>query len=637
MKHLFPFFLLLALVLVLVGCANPGSGPDGGPYDETPPKIVSMSPALGGTNEKAKKVTIVLDELIKVENAQEKVTVSPPQIEQPEIKTAGRHITVALKDSLKANTTYTVDFSDAIVDSNEGNPLGNFTYYFSTGAQVDSMEVSGYVLNAQDHEPVKGVLVGLHSNLADSAFTTTPFERVARTDSRGHFCIKGVGSGAYRIYALKDMDNDFKYVRGEMLAFSREIIKPRAVADTRYDTLWRDTANIDTIMAVPYTRYEPDNVVLKAFTETNISRQLLKTQREPELFRAIFTAPSRKVPVVEGMNFDSSNAFIEERNSTNDTITYWLRDTALYKQDTLRVRYTYEKTDDSTGTSIMRTDTLELVPRFGYEKRQKFEKEEEEKFEKERAKRHKRGDYSLEIRPAGELKVDYDLRSTLAPDQNIHFRLSEPPAVFDTAGIHLYLKVDSTYQVARYALSRDSLSLLSYTLKGEWRPGQEYVLNVDSAIVRGLSGKVNNSYDRTFKIPDMESYSSLFLILPDADTTAVVQLIQGEKVVKQMRVGKGRADLFYLAPGKYYMRMFCDRNGNGVWDTGSYADGRQAEEVYYFPAAVDLRANWDVEQVWRVGDVPLERQKPRELVKQKEEKKRTPQNRNAERERQRAK
>ena len=621
------------MLLVLAGCANPGSGPDGGPYDETPPKIVGMSPALGATGAKAKKVSIVFDEMIKVENAQEKVTVSPPQIEQAEIKTSGRRVTVELKDSLKENTTYTVDFSDAIVDSNEGNPLGNFTYFFSTGEKVDSMAVSGYVLNAEDHEPVKGILVGLHSDLADSAFTSKPFERVARTDSRGHFSIKGVGAGEYRIYALKDMDNDFKYVRGEMLAFSRETIKPTAVADTRYDTLWRDTATVDTIMAVPYTRYEPDDVVLMAFTESGVSRQLLKTQREPEWFKVYFTAPSLSVPRVEGMNFDAAK-LMEERNLTNDTITYWLRDTELYKQDTLRVRYTYEATDDSTGVLTEQTDTLELVPRFGYEKRKKFEEQEIEKFEKEREKRHKRGDYSKETRPVGELKIDFDLRNTLAPDQNIHFRLAEPAARFDTAGIPLYLKVDTVYQEARYALSRDSLSLLSYTLKGEWRPGQEYVLNVDSAIVTGLSEKVNNYYDRTFKIPEMESYASLFLLLPDADTSAVVQLIQGEKPVKKMRVRDGRADFFYLSPGVYYLRMFNDRNGNGAWDTGVYSEGKQAEEVYYFPSSLTLRANWDVEQTWRVKEVPLQLQKPRELVKQKEDKKKTPKNRNAERARQ---
>ena len=129
------------------------------------------------------------------------------------------------------------------------------------------MQVAGNVLNAEDLEPVKGILVGLHSNLSDSAFTTLPFDRVARTDGNGHFSIKGVAPGKYRIYALKDMDGDFKYVRGEMFAFNREDIVPSSFPDIRHDTLWADTVRIDTIKSVRYTHFLPDDVLLLAFTE----------------------------------------------------------------------------------------------------------------------------------------------------------------------------------------------------------------------------------------------------------------------------------------------------------------------------------------------------------------------------------
>jgi hypothetical protein len=152
MKKILFTFSLLCLIFA---CANPGSGPDGGPYDETPPRIVEMRPALGQINAKQKKVEIAFDEYIKVENAVEKVIVSPPQIEVPEIKVLGKRISINLSDTLKPATTYTIDFSDAITDVTEGNPLGNFTYYFSTGEQLDTMEVAGHVLNAADLEPVK--------------------------------------------------------------------------------------------------------------------------------------------------------------------------------------------------------------------------------------------------------------------------------------------------------------------------------------------------------------------------------------------------------------------------------------------------------------------------------------------------
>ena len=185
--------------------------PDGGWYDETPPRVVSASPDDRGTGVTTQRMSILFDEYIKVENPTEKVVVSPPQLEMPEIQGAGRQIKIHLLDSLKPNTTYTIDFSDAISDNNEGNPMGNFTYSFSTGDHIDTLEVSGYVLNAENLEPVKGILVGLYSNLSDTIFRHEPMLRVSRTDSRGHFVIKGVAEGEYRIYGLEDADRNYVF------------------------------------------------------------------------------------------------------------------------------------------------------------------------------------------------------------------------------------------------------------------------------------------------------------------------------------------------------------------------------------------------------------------------------------------
>lgn len=139
--------------------------------------------------------------------------VSPPQLETPEIVASGKRIKIELLDSLKPNTTYTIDFSDAITDNNEDNPLGNYTYSFSTGDAIDTLEVSGKVLQAKDLEPVKGILVGLYNDLSDTAFTTKPMLRVSRTDGSGRFVIKGVAPGTYRVYALQDADGNYLSTR----------------------------------------------------------------------------------------------------------------------------------------------------------------------------------------------------------------------------------------------------------------------------------------------------------------------------------------------------------------------------------------------------------------------------------------
>ena len=259
--------MIILLAIVTYSCASIGN-PDGGPYDEDPPKFMGSTPGLRSVNNKKQKIELEFDEFIKLEKASEKVIFSPPQMEQPELKVVGKKVSVEYLDSLMDSTTYTIDFSDAIVDNNEGNPMGNFTFSFSTGNNIDTMEVSGVVLQASDLEPIKGIQVGLHKDLNDSAFTTKPFDRVSRTDSRGRFSIRGVAPGKYRIYALKDGNQNYLFdSKTELIAYSDSIIIPDMVPATREDTIWKDTLTIDTIKTVPYTRFLPDSLILRAFKE----------------------------------------------------------------------------------------------------------------------------------------------------------------------------------------------------------------------------------------------------------------------------------------------------------------------------------------------------------------------------------
>ena len=355
-KSLFLPFYVVA-VLLLVSCAKMGQ-PDGGWFDETPPKVIGAEPADGGIRVTAKKVNIYFDEFIKVDNPSEKVVVSPPQLETPEIKASGKKIQVSLLDSLKPNTTYTIDFSDAISDNNEGNPLGNYTYSFSTGEVIDTMEVSGYVLEAENLEPIKGILVGLYSDLADSAFCKQPMLRVSRTDSRGRFVIKGVAPGSYRIYALQDMDGNYMFnQKSEKIAFSHDLIVPSSKPDTRQDTTWIDSLHIKSIDRVPYTHFLPDDIVLRAFTELLTDRYLVKSERkEATSFSLYFSYGDSILPQIKGLNFDADNAFVVENTEKKDTITYWLKDTTLVNQDTLRMELTYRMTD-SLGVLKNNVDT----------------------------------------------------------------------------------------------------------------------------------------------------------------------------------------------------------------------------------------------------------------------------------------
>lgn len=617
--------------LSLASCAKMGN-PDGGWYDETPPHVVGAMPEDGATHVKTRKVSINFDEFIKIDDAQNKVVVSPPQLESPEIKSEGKRIRVSLKDSLKANTTYTIDFSDAISDNNEGNPLGNYTYSFSTGGAIDTLEVSGYVLEAKNLEPVKGILVGLYGNMSDTAFTHEPMLRVSRTDSRGRFVIKGIAPGEYRVYALQDADGNYLFSqKSEAIAFSHDTIVPTSKPDVRQDTLWTDSLHIKGFRQVPYTHFLPDDICLLAFQETLTDRYFLKAERKSaELFTLFFSYGDKQLPRLRGLNFDERDAFIVEPSEHNDTVSYWLRDTALVNQDTLRMEVQYQMTD-SLGRLVPKTDTLDVLSKEPYAKRMKKLQDEREQWEKQQKKKEKRGEATQPFRKIDALKPDIDVSGSLDPDRNIRFTFPSPLAAIDSAKLHLYARHDSLWY--RAAFEFEHVRGREYLFRGEWRPEIEYSLEIDSAAFTDIYGRVSDAVKQGFVVKGLDDYSTLLVSINGMeDSVLVVQLLDGsDKVVKQVEARDGQAEFYFLKPGKYYMRLFADRNGNGIWDTGDYARDLQPEPVYYYPDAIECRAKWDVSRSWNPVARPRWMQKPGDITKQKAEAQKKQKSQNAER------
>lgn len=621
MKPLFRRLLGAATIMaVLYSCASVGRI-EGGPIDETPPRFIVSTPAPGALRNTKNKISIEFDEFIKLDKPNEKIVISPPQVQQPEIKSNGKKVVITLQDTLKANTTYTFDFGDAIQDNNEGNALENFSYSFSTGDKLDSMAVAGTLLNAANLEPVKGMLVGLHSNLADSAFTTLPFERVGRTDSRGQFSIRGVAPGKYRIYGLQDADQNFAYSQPtEIIAFSDSIIIPSMEQRVRQDTAWVDSLTVDTIMEVKYTYYLPDDIMLRSFKETNFSQRLARSERlTPEKFSLYFTAPADTLPLLKGLNFDERDAFVvEQTTGRNDTIHYWIKDSLLYKQDTLRMSLTYLYTD-SLKQLVPRTDTLNLLAKLTYAKQQKQIQEAKEKEKKEREKKKKKSDEEgEEPEPTEFLAVEVYAPSAMDVYDYITLSFNEPVASIDSTAFHLKLKVDSLWQDIPFDLVHDSIDLKRYNVFGDWKPGESYSFEVDSMAIHGLYGLFTDKIKKEFKAKTLEEYGQIFFNVSGADSLAFVELLDGsDKVLRTVPVVDGKADFYFLNPGKYGARLINDTNGNGVWDTGNYAEKRQPEMVYYYPQIMELKANFDFTQNWNVLATPLDKQKPEELKKQK--------------------
>ena len=631
------FSYLLPLTSYLFSsCARMGS-PDGGWFDDDPPRVISSTPAEGATNVTTQKVTILFDEYIKLADASQNVIVSPPQLEMPEIKASGKKIVVELKDSLKPNTTYTIDFSDAISDNNEGNPMGNYTYTFSTGEQIDTFEVAGYVVDASNLEPVKGISVGLYNNLADSVFRKDPLMRISRTDGSGHFVIKGVASGEYRIYAIEDADGDFKFSqKSERIAFSHETYTPSARPDIRQDTIWRDSLHIDNIKRVHYTHFYPDNIVMLAFQELQTDRYLLKQPDRTEANRITlyFSYGNEQLPVIRGLNFDADSAFVVEANEKKDTLTYWLRDTTLINKDTLEISLEYLMTD-TLGVLVSQTDTVEVIAKTPYAKRLKAQQKEYEEWQKEQEKKRKHEEPYDSIYPIKPLEVVLNVPSSLNPTSKVYITMPTPLMKADTAAVHLYSQIDSLWYRAPFELLQKDSVMRRFELVAEWHPDTEYSLEIDSAAFVDIYGLASAEIKKGIKANALDEYGSLLFRLSGVrDTGIVVELLDKEdKCVRQVRAdAKGEAVFFYLNPSIYYARAFVDRNGNNLWDTGEYDADLQPEDVYYYSEEIDCKAKWDITKQWNLTAKPRNRQKPGAIMKQKDDKQKTKQkNRNAER------
>lgn len=628
---------LVWLALMIVSCARMGS-PDGGMYDETPPVMVNSHPAIGAINSNEKRIVLEFDEYIKLQNASEKVVISPPQIDVPEIKASGKRVIVELQDTMRPNTTYSIDFGDAITDNNEGNPMGQFAFTFSTGEAIDSMEVAGTILDASNLEPVKGMQVGLYADLSDTAFTTKPFERISRTDASGRFSIKGVAPGTYRIYGLMDGDQDYRFSqKSEMVAFMDSLVVPYSEPAVRQDTFWIDSLTIDTIVDVPYTRFLPDDLVLRAFKEEMTTQYLLKNERlTPNKFSFYFAAKADTLPTLKGMNFDEKDAFVIEKSQHNDTIHYWLKDSAIIRLDTLEMTIDYLYTD-TLGQLVPRTDTFYMASKKTlamYQKEKDKEMEEFQKQLKKKRRRLKEGEVLTDTLPPikflkpkmGSIK---DVYATLTID------FEEPLARVDTQAIHLRLKVDTLWKDIPYRFELMDGFTRKYRIRAEWRPEQEYELVIDSAAFTGIYGLHTDKLKQTLKMRSLDDYGTLAFDVTNAQLSphAYVELLNGDdKPIRREPLEKGHVEFFFLNPGKYYARIVDDANGNGKWDTGLYAGKLQPEHVYYYPKMLEVRALWDMRQDWNVSALPIEKQKPLDITKQKPEEKKERRSKNAERE-----
>ena len=581
-KALFYFSALL-----LFSCAQQVA-PTGGPKDETPPEILSEVPTNLSTEFNSKEIIISFDEFIQLKSPSEQVVISPPMLKSPTYQLKQKSLVVKFEQELSPNTTYTINFGEAIRDNNEGNILANYTYVFSTGAHLDSMQVRGKLMDAITGEPEKDALVMLYKNDNDSLPLDTIPNYFTRSTEDGSFLIKHVGNQPYKIFALKDENANYKFdVPEEKIGFLDSLILPYAppvavVPDTTIsDTLALDSASVDSTATGKGGKSKRGNSAvvpsyeMRMFVETDTTQFLKKSYCE--YFGKLVFVYNRPVDELKiemkGGSF-KKEWMLKDYGMFGDTVTIWTTDQL---PDTLDLLLDVGKTDKDTVELVMKERTEE-VDATGSSSGKGARKKTKEKF-------------------ALTVKFNPPQGRSPKPQSPLSLIWNHPVVGMELSRIKLY---EDSVRV-KYDINSTDPALRKFDISYPWKKGKSYRLMVLDSSFTDVYQLWNDTIETTFVGTDKEAFGELSLDITEAPKTqVVVELLNTANIVLERKsvTDKGVVLFTRLDPAKYHIQVVTDLNANGVWDSGRYSEKLQPEPIKIIQKDTEVRANWNMELEW---------------------------------------
>ena len=627
------FFALIALA-----CARQSS-PMGGPKDDTPPVPLKSKPVNYSTNFTGDRFLIQFNEFVVLKNIRQELLVSPPLPEKPDVKLRGKNVIVKINNLLKDSTTYNFNFYGALSDLTENNPLPNFQFEFSTGPVFDSIYLGGTLRDAFNYKTETGIYVMLYETLVDSVPRKTLPAYIAKTDENGTFMVTNLKNKPYRIFALKDQNNNLKFdLPTEAVAFTDSAYMPGFVEKEFVDTLHlissispdrKDTVYMDSVVHRKNMVTTIGNIQLFLFAEDfgfQYFKNLYRLERQQVVLA--FNKPVDSSFHIRPL-IDSTVAepwFVQEKTPKNDSLVFWITDTALFHRDSLKLQIQYTM-KDSNLVDYIKTDTLLAF----------FETKEVENEKPKETKKEGRFGLNLFNQKEKNQKVDSGPKPselTFSCNAKAPFELNKPVELVarfplksvNTQNIQLIKIVDDTIKKPiKFKLFQDSLQTRKYLIDFVKEEEEKYELLIPSGAFIDLFGNANDTLKYAFTTRGLDYYSNLTLHLTKVGFPSVMQLMDEKETVQQEWFIQGDTSLTipYLAPKKYLLKLFNDTNPNKKWDTGNFLLLQHPEQVYYFPKEVETKSNWDLEFDWEMATVT-----PPHLKKDKKGKTTDPKNKN---------
>jgi len=543
------YYFYLLIGLTIYSCANIVT-PTGGEKDIIPPTVLQYSPDTNSIYFDATEIQIQFDEYVVLNDVFNQVIISPPLDGIPEYKIKGKTLTIKLNSTLRDSTTYTVNFGQAIKDNTEGNILNNFTYVFSTGSYLDSLQISGKVTDLLTGAPSEKTFVVLYYEPTDTSFQTSKPYYFSKTDETGNFKISNIKAGEYKLYALEDQNFNYFYdLPNERIAFQREtILIDSNITDQR----------------------------LQIFSEEKIKQNLLETksQRYAQT-QMVFSKPATEV-IISSINPISENIYFS-KNKSRDTIIIWSDN---YKLDTFRVKINFDTTE------IIKKIYLKSIPA-------------DSNFQ---LNKNTFTTNVVAINKGEDARADWD------PEKKITLNFYNPVLDVDTNMLKIWNVTDSAY--TKYSLiTIDSLDARKVHIQYSWKTGNAYDVIINKNFSRDIFGLINKQDTLKIKLKKQDAYSLLTTTIKNISGNNIIyQLLKSdltlveEVYIQQIQfVGEEKkyaVTINYLSPGIYKIRVIIDLDKNGKWTPGDLDKNTLPESVILFPIDQNLRANWENEIDW---------------------------------------
>ncbi len=542
--------LIVATLIILAGCANQVT-PTGGEKDSIPPTAIAYSPDSNAINFTANEIVIIFDEYVQLNDVFNQIIISPPLDGTPEYKLKGKTLTIKLNATLKPETTYTINFGQAIKDNTEGNILENFTYVFSTGNFIDSLQVSGSVTELLTGAPSKKTYVVLYYEPTDTSFTKTKPYYFTKTDIAGNFNIKNIKAGRYKIYALEDQNFNYYYdLPNERIAFQTGLLTIDSNVSAQKLQLFSEDKGIQNILETKSTRYGQTKLVFAKNTSST---------------------------VIQYTGSDTSASYFS-RNITNDTILFWKTNFLL---DTHQFRIQFDT------TVINRTvEIKEFAADSNFYKNVNT--------------------FITNVTALGK-GTDANSRADWDPAKTIELFFSNPIKNINYESINVFS--DSTILISSKII--DTLDARKVYINYDWKPGINYDIIIPAKSVTDIFGLYNPADTIKIATKKTDAYATLTTTIKNTSGSPLIfQLMRfdlsivDEKYLSPEQFENASSSFpikqMYLLPGVYKIRAIIDSDGNGEWTTGDLAKNRQPETVIFFPVDQNLRANWENEIDWEI-------------------------------------